>query len=334
MQAIRQVAWRRVVVLVVACLGCSHPAPTGLRPPPPETVAVTPAGETRINPADGAEMVWIPAGEFLMGNEMQDITAFFEKLNVMQSLKGETPRHRVSVDGFWMYKYEVTNAQFEKFVKATGHKTDAENGGKSWVWNPLEEVKGADWRHPRGPGTSASGDHPVVQVSWNDAKAYCQWAGVQLPTEAQWEYAARGGNTGLGGKPRYTFWWGDDAPTRKVGNWFDVTAQKNRKTKSFNFPGYDDGYEFTSPVGTFEPNGFGLYDMDGNVCEWCQDWYDETYYARSESKNPRGPRNGKYRVLRGGSWFGTPNDMRVAQRDGFTPSERNNFVGIRAARTP
>ncbi|MBM4082973.1 MAG: hypothetical protein FJ278_24915, partial [Planctomycetes bacterium] len=142
-------------------------------PPPAPLPAQTPKpGDTQTNPKDGAEMVWIPPGEFLMGNDMEDITAFWKKFRLNEEeieklgLKHETPRHRVSVDGFWMYKYEVTNAQFEKFVKATGHKTEAENDGKSGAWsieeNKFGEVKGADWRHPRGPGTSAQPDHPVV----------------------------------------------------------------------------------------------------------------------------------------------------------------------------
>jgi formylglycine-generating enzyme required for sulfatase activity len=292
----------------------------------------------RINKKDEAVMIYIPAGEFLMGTDPAEIDAVWKKFDWREEWKQyttrESPMHRVRVDGFYMYQHEVTNRQFEKFVKETGHKTDAEKGGFGWVWNfqkgEWEQHAGADWRHPLGKDTNIVGkmEHPVVQVSWNDAKSYCKWAGVDLPTEAQWEYAARGGNTGLGGKPRHIFVWGDEYPKKKVAN----VADESFKRKYGNlviFNGYDDGYAETSPVGIFEPNGFGLHDMAGNVWEWCEDWFDENYYANSPLANPLCLTAGTCRVVRGGSWLVYPFAVRVASRDRYAPAYRYGGVGIR-----
>jgi formylglycine-generating enzyme required for sulfatase activity len=202
-------------------------------------------------------------------------------------------------------------------------------------------MKGADWRHPLGPGSDLEGKerHPVVQVSWNDAVAYCEWAGLRLPREAEWEYAARGGNTGLNGKPRFIFVWGDELPKGqgRYGNFADESAKK-QFPNWFIFEGYDDGYVYTSPVGSFEPNGYGLYDMAGNVWEWCFDWFDENYYVECERqgliRNPTGPARGSMRVLRGGSWYDYPADVRVARRDWVDPRSRYDNAGFRCAMTP
>ncbi len=252
-------------------------------------------------------MVWIPAGTFLMGT---DDTAGFPN---------ERPAHRVHVNGFWIDEYDVTNAEFAKFVEATGCVTTAERPAR---WEDLKKelppgtpkpvdsalapgplvftptsgpvplndlsawwrwVAGANWRHPEGPGSSIEGreTHPVVQVSWYDAAAYAQWAGKRLPTEAEWEFAARGG---LESK-RYG--WGDEFRPR--GRYMANTWQGV-------FPVHDtgeDGFVGTSPVGSFPANGYGLYDMAGNVWQWCSDWYRVDAYIEAASQNvcrdPAGP---------------------------------------------
>jgi formylglycine-generating enzyme required for sulfatase activity len=305
-----------------------------------ETVALTLAQDVdvgvRINPTDGAVMVFIPAEEFHMGTDPSEIDPLWKKFGWKDEWKqyaaDESPLHRVRLDGFYMYRTEVTNAQFQTFVSATGYKTQAEKEGFGYVWNgkEWEKMEGADWRHPLGKQSSITDkmNHPVLQVSWNDAQAYCNWAGVRLPTEAEWEYAARGGNTGLNGKPRHTFVWGDEYPRRREANVVDESFK--RKYGNFViFDGYDDGYAETSPVGSFAPNGFGLFDMAGNALEWCADWYDENYYAKSPSVNPQGASSGQYRVLRGGSWYADPLDVRVADRLRLAPDYRLNYVGSR-----
>ncbi len=250
-------------------------------------------------------MVWIPGGTFLMGTD--DPHPFFADAR---------PVHEVVVDGFWMDETEVTNAQFAEFVAATGYVTTAEraptkeqilaylppgapeppdellvpgslvfvmterpvpwdNEGQWWRWVP-----GACWRHPEGPGSSIADrmDHPVVHVSWHDAAAYAQWAGKRLPTEAEWEFAARGGYVQ---KP---YPWGDDAPGAggvwRCNIWQGRFPYQNTR---------EDGYVRTAPVKAFPPNPYGLYGMAGNVWEWCQDWYRPDYYAVSPRHNPPGP---------------------------------------------
>jgi len=293
-------------------------------------------GEVRINPKDGAEMVYVPAGEFLMGADRYDNVCIYKKFGwdiewIDKYANDEGPKHRVRVDGFWMYKYEVTVRQFQKFVEATGYRTDAERDGYGYMYDAdtgkVEKVEGLSRRRPFERDERARQDHPVVQVSWNDAMAYCRWAGVRLPTEAEWEYAARGGATGLAGKPRHAFVWGDDAPSKAVANMWDEAAQRKwPKTNYLRFPDYDDGYALTAPVGTFAPNGFGLFDMAGNVYEWCSDWYGESYYGESPARNPQGPSSGKYKVVRGGAWYHAPGDLRVSNRFRYLPQ-----IGARAS---
>ncbi len=306
-------------------------------------VAEPRAGEVRINPKDGAEMVWIPAGEFLMGADKSDNERIFDKFGwdkdwIEKYAKDEAPKHKVKLDGFWLYKYEVTVAQFQKFVDATGHKTTAEKEGVGYHYNPdgnkWEKVSGLSWRYPFEKGVRARPDHPVVQMSWDDAQAYCRWAGTRLPTEAEWEYAARGGDTGLAGKAHHAFVWGSDAPRRPVANmWDESAARKWPKTSLLKFPNYDDGYALTAPVGAYAPNGFGLFDMAGNVLEWCSDWYDEAYYAKSPAANLTGPLYGKYRAVRGGAWDRAPDNLRVSNRGRSTPANRSSSFGFRCAGT-
>jgi sulfatase modifying factor 1 len=294
------------------------------RLPDPEKAVVKDAGTIaptiveKVPPPGKAPegMVWIPPGRFSMGSSY---TPF----------EDARPIHTVELDGFWMDATPVTNTQFARFVQATGYVTIAElkpdpkdfpgvpasklvPGSLVFKAPPkavsLEDISqwwdyvpGACWRHPEGPGSDLKGreDHPVVQVSYTDAEAYAKWAGKRLPTEAEWEYAARGGLTQM------PYVWG------KV---FRPGGKIQANTFQGHFPNAntkEDGYERTSPVRAFPANGFKLYDMAGNVWEWCSDWYDSGYYAVSPRKNPQGPSNShdpsqpEYpeRVQRGGSFL-------------------------------
>jgi len=240
-------------------------APVTLRPK--ATVSPPTPVETATKMPDG--MARIPGGYFLMGSD---------KYN------DEKPVHKVYVDGFYLDKYEVTVAQYERFLNATGQR-QPEN------WNEQLQQR----------------NHPVVYVSWDDAVAYARWAGKRLPTEAEWEYAARGGNAGLDGKAKYEYPWGNEASHERAN--YSGKEGKNQ-------------WDRTAPVGSFSANGYGLYDMAGNVWEWCADWYDENYYTQSPERNPRGPSNGQSRVLRGGGWINNDSNMRCALRLWFTPYQR------------
>ena len=245
------------------------------------------------------EMALIPAGEFWMGSPEGE------------GMKIEHPRHKVYLDAFWMDKYEVTNAMFARFVEETGHMTQAEWVGVGFVMIGEEQKKisGADWRHPYGPDSSIEDkmDFPVVQVSWEDAAAYAQWAGKRLPTEAEWEKAARGPQDF-----KYPF-----------GKFYD------RSKERIGLP-WDAG---PARVGSFPPNGYGLFDMGGNVMEWCSDWYLPDYYAGSPYKNPTGSEESYHKIARGGSWFfGDVMYTRSASRKFLTPETWNNNLGFRCAK--
>jgi formylglycine-generating enzyme len=212
-----------------------------------------------ITGKDGAPMVLIPAGEFQMGSN-----------DINESTK---PVHTVYLDAFYIDQYEVTNMQYRKFIDATGHKAPT-------YWNDSK---------------FNAYNQPVVGVTWDDANAYTKWGGKRLPTEAEWEKAARGGLVGK----KYV--WGDEWPPPKgAGNFADESYGKVFKDPVIN--DYNDGYIYTAPVGSFGPNGYNLYDMVVNVWEWCDDWYDEKYYSKSPKQNPTGPSSGNKKVLRGGSW--------------------------------
>src|SRR5690625_2058819 len=247
------------------------------------------------------EQVPIVGGTFLMGDSSGD-----ENLG-----DGETPTHAVTVDSFEVDATAVTNSAFEIFVEETGYKTEAEAVGFSAVFSPVVSapsedilgaapevpwwygIRGANWRHPEGVGSSIEdrGDHPVVHVSWNDASAYCFWAGRRLLTEAEWEYAARGGLK----QAKYP--WGDV----EVG--FE-TWRANIFQGSFPLHNTgEDGWLTTAPVKSYSPNGFGLWQTVGNVWEWCSDWYSSNYYKYSPGVNPKGPVDGEQKVLRGGSFL-------------------------------
>ena len=270
-------------------------------------------GSTKVNPVDGAILAFIPEGEFLMGSESSDAWAH------------EAPQHSVYLDSFWMYISEVTNAQFQKFVQDTGYRTTAEQRGGSYVYiaGGWVEVDGASWTSPSGPGSTIDGrgSHPVIQMSWFDASAYCEWAGGHLPTEAEWEKAARG----LDGK-KYP--WGDTNTVRGYANFCDKDCPFESADLDWN-----DGYAFTAPVGSY-PSGsspFGLLDMAGNAWEMVQDWYDENYYNQSPVKNPQGPTTGTRRVLRGGSWGNGEGPLRTSFRYWYDPENAFSFYGFRCS---
>jgi len=239
----------------------------------------------------------------------------------------EHPQHTVYLDAFWIDKTEVTNAMFAKFIEATSHQTTAEEEGCGWVYQPDDDgwecISGADWQHPRGPESNLDGldSHPVVQVSWHDAQAYCQWADKRLPTEAEWEKAARG----------------TDGRKYPWGNAWDVrtTRRLNFADKNTDFrwsdKEADDGYRYTAPVGSY-PSGtspYGALDMAGNVWEWVADWYDANYYAVSPARNPTGHDLGDHRVLRGGSWDNDVDSVRAVDRFRFNPDTRIDVIGFR-----
>lgn len=239
----------------------------------------------------------------------------------------ESPAHEVSVDSFWMDETEVTVAEFGKFVKETGYVTEAERFGNSGVfdietksWTMREN---ADWRHPEDANSEVKPNEPVVQISWNDANAYAKWARKRLPTEAEWEYAARGG---LKNK---TYAWGDNLrPNGKpVANWWQGSFPERNTV--------EDGFLSRAPVKSFAPNGYGLYDVAGNVWEWATDWFDESYYAESPKKNPKGAAGGTEKAMRGGSFLCAENfctNYRVAGRSHSSPETGLNNVGFRCAR--
>jgi len=301
-------------------------------------------------------MVWVNGGTFMMGGDNY------------QAAADEFPKHKVIVKGFWMDAAELTNAQFEKFVNATGYITTAERKPDwnelkkqfpagtpeppdsllvpaSLVFNPPKYTvdltdytqwwvwkKGADWRHPHGPKSSIAGkgNYPVVQISWYDAVAYCKWAGKRLPTEAEWEWAARGG------LKNNIYPWGNEPVNSgkpKANTWQGRFPDKNMMT---------DKYYYAAPVGSYAANGFGLYDMAGNVWEWCNDLYDSSYYDKVNTSsgivNPQGPLKSSQnpyitkRVLRGGSFLCNDSycsGFRVARRMKSTEDSSTEHVGFR-----
>lgn len=276
-----------LVMLSVLVAGCSRPALT--------------------------DEVYVRGGTFLMGSN--------------GGHPEESPPHQVTVGPYWIDRDEVTVAAFEAFVRATSYQTEAERFGWSGVFHVATaewgKADGADWRHPEGPGSTARPDEPVTQISWNDAVAYAHWAGKRLPTEAEWEYAARGG------LDRRPYAWGDELRPggRPVANWWQGQFPV-RNTG-------EDGYVGRAPVGRFPPNAYGLRDVAGNVWEWCADWFSDAYYASSPGTNPQGPPGGTERVMRGGSWMCSENfcsRYRVAARSHATPDTGLNNVGFRCAR--
>jgi len=303
-----------------------------------------------------AGMAWVPGGEFSMGSEEPQF-------------RDARPSHRVRVDGFWIDRTEVTNAQFAKFVDATGYVTVAEKAPRAEDFPgappenlvagsvvfapppgpvPLDThfrwwtyVKGANWRHPEGPASDLKDreNHPVVHVAWQDAQAYAKWAGKRLPTEAEWEFAARGG---LDRKP---YVWGDDF---KPGGKFMANSFQGHFPDKNNA---EDGFAGAAPVGSFPPNGYGLYDTAGNVWEWCADWYRPDYYARlaaagdKVATNPQGPPDSldpqepgvPKRVMKGGSYLCTDqycSRYMPGGRGKGEPDTGTSHVGFRCVKDP
>ncbi len=278
-------------------------------------------------------LVVIPAGEYLLGTN--DHEGFFAD--------GEGPTRLVQVRSFQLAQYAVTNQQFAAFVAATGYVTVAEQEGWSFVFHLLVPparrraasgiaggapwwlgIPGANWHAPEGPGSTTKGraDHPVIHVAWDDALAYCQWAGVRLPTEAEWEVGARGGLVGK----RYA--WGDDLTPggkHRCNIWQGEFPQRNTLA---------DGYLGTAPVNAFPPNGYGLYNVAGNVWEWCADWFSADWHQTASPDNPIGPPTGTARVVRGGSYLchrSYCNRYRVAARSSNTPDSSTGNMGFRVA---
>ena len=275
----------------------------------------------------GFDMIAISGGTFSMGQPDPNIGGAGVS-------KDEQPVHRVTVDRFYMGKTEVTVTQFKSFIDATSYQTDADKDGGSYFWtDKWEKRAGTNWRCDADGNIRSSNeyDHPVIHVSWNDAVAYCEWLSrktgksYRLPTEAEWEFAAGNG-------PAHTkYSWGNENPQGKNGG---NVADESKRPKdgvawSTKFEGYNDGYWFTAPVGTYNPNEFGLYDMTGNVYEWCSDWYGSDYYANSPQTNPKGAATGSYRVLRGGGWNLSASDCRVSFRHCDGPAYRGSRCGFR-----
>ncbi|HUT11297.1 MAG TPA: formylglycine-generating enzyme family protein [Thermoguttaceae bacterium] len=319
--------WPLVLVLAVLT-GCGEKELDTTAPsqaPAPVAEKVLTVAEKVITNSFGMKMVLIPPGEFMMGSPE----------NEKDREDGEK-QHRVRITkAFYLGVYEVTVEDFRRFVDATGYKTDAERIGFGRYALPLEQ-RDIDtlgtWRNH--PAFNQEDNHPVVNVSWNDAVAYCEWISdkegqtYRLPTEAEWEYACRAGTT-----TRY--YHGDDE--EGLTEFENVADAAAKEKKGFEWAlTSSDGYVFTSPVGSFRPNGFGLYDMHGNVREWCQDGADDNdYYESSPTHDPMGPASGEYRVCRGGNWSCAPMYCRSAARNCcFLPNDRFDHTGFRLAAVP
>ncbi len=293
---------------------------------------------THANAGSTEGMVELSGGKFLMGNVDEDAWAE----------DGEGPVREVDVNPFWIDRTTVTNTQFAQFVEATGYQTESEQFGWSYVFlGQLPDsrqrklkaqtvkglqwwyaIDGAYWRKPEGSGSNIKKrmDHPVVHVSWNDASAYCQWAGKRLATEAEWEYAARGGLV----QQKYA--WGNELTPggkHRCNIWQGTFPSKNTA---------EDGYAWTAPAKSFRANDYGLYNVAGNVWEWVGDWFDPVWHApeREDTRNnPRGPLTGQSKVMRGGSFLchnSYCNRYRVGARTANTPDSATTNCGFRTVR--
>jgi formylglycine-generating enzyme required for sulfatase activity len=277
-------------------------------------------------------MIRLDGGRFLMGSEDKDAIA----------ADGEGPVRPVMIDPFYLDRFPVTNQQFMGFIAATGYRTEAEKFGWSFVFaghlreqmtadehvkglNWWWKIDGADWRHPEGPDTVIAHreNYPVVHVSWNDAEAYANWAGKRLPTEAEWEFAARGG------LEQNRFPWGNE---------LTPSGQHLCNIWQGEFPDHDaaeDGYSAPAPVDAFPPNAFGFYVITGNVWEWCSDWFSPDHHKMATRINPVGPVSGTSKAMRGGSYLchaSYCNRYRVAARTSNTPDSSTTNIGFRCAR--
>jgi formylglycine-generating enzyme required for sulfatase activity len=279
-----------------------------------EAVFQTSSAQEKVHRNVSGNMVYVKGGCFQMGDIFGN------------GSERERPVHEVCVDDFYMGKYEVTVGEFRAFVQDTGYQTEAEeqDGCHSWTDTYEKKKKEFIWHNTGFPQTDR---HPVVCVTWNDANAYINWmnkkqrARYRLPTEAEWEYSARSG-----GK-KYRFSWGKVGPSDNIA---DRTARRTL-LRMMNVRGYDDGYAFTSPAGSFRPNELGLFDMSGNVYEWAADWFSADYYKTSPRRNPGGPENGSLKVLRGGSWNPLPAPVQTTGRRAQIPGGRGAWMGFRLA---
>lgn len=308
------------VVLALLLAGCGGtPIPTAV---PPTATPVPVLGSTQARPADGMVMVYVPAGEFTMGSTDTQVDEVLDLCNEYigdcqrEWFTGAQPTHPVSLDAFWLDRTEVTNAQFAAFLNASGNQ---EEGGVTWL-----EIKNKNALIEEAAGTfrpkDGYADHPAIEVSWYAAAAYCAWAGGRLPTEAEWEYAARGPASSV-------YPWGDSFDSARL-NYCDKQCYFSWKDDDG-----DDGYERTAPVGSYPAGASwcGALDMAGSVWEWVSDRYGEDYYAQSPSANPPGPADGEKRAVRGGSWFDYPGSVRSAGRGQGPPEGRNDTGGFRCA---
>lgn len=295
--------------------------------------AATPVSSAQVDTALRDGMVLLPGGTFRMGNGGKD--GF--------PADGEGPVHEVALRPFYVDTCTVTNAQFDSFVRTTRYMTDAERFGWSYVFAPFLSpvnqrfimgspqgtpwwyaVKEAYWYQPEGPGSNVEerSDHPVVHLSWNDAAAYSKWAGKRLLTEAEWEYAARGG------LDQQVYPWGNELTPdgqHMCNIWQGTFPEKNTLR---------DGYMGTAPVQSFQPNGYGLYNVSGNVWEWVADWFSPATYSTESRDNPQGSDTGDRRSMRGGSFLchkSYCNRYRVAARNSNTPDSSSSNIGFRCA---
>jgi formylglycine-generating enzyme required for sulfatase activity len=286
----------------------------------------------------GARMILLPPGEYSMGETGEDIDeavqqARRQKMHTgfINAIRASRPQHLVRLTRpFYVSSHEITVSQFAKFVEALRYQTEAEKDGRGGLtFDPAKQEWSRNlaltWKNPAFAQTPS---HPVVLVSWNDATSFCVWLSgkegrvYRLPTEVEWEYACRAGTTSR--------WQTGDDPQdlQRSANLADARLLKEFPRAQV-MP-WDDGFGFTAPVGRYQANAFGLFDMHGNVLEWCQDWYDPKYYERSPSVDPPGPASGKDRVLRGGAWCLPAILARSGGHDGFdAPSERSPYTGFR-----
>jgi len=317
-----------VILTVTACSPAtvSEDVP-GAAPTREPTAGPAPAGpslgDTRARSADGMVMVYVPAGEFRMGSTDQEVDDALAQCNETYGdcqqvwYEPEQPAHPVALDGFWIDRTEVSNTQFALFLN---EERNQEEEGVTWLELEsdacLIEQVGDEFR-PKDDYA----DHPVVEVSWYGAAAYCEWAGARLPTEAEWEYAARG-------PENHIFSWGDELDGTRL-NYCDTSCELGWADESF-----DDGYARTAPVGSY-PDGaswVGALDLSGNVWEWTADWFGD--YASGRQENPTGPSTGHFRVVRGGGWTNYWDHGRTAHRSHGSPIPRYDIFGFRCAASP
>ena len=288
------------------------------------------------------KLVEIPAGEFLMGAE-ETATPILKKFPYCDRswLECELPQHRVRITkAFYLGQYEVTLNQFMKFYKDANYKLEAELDDKpSWGYDKNGTMMESDRFRPWEPiAWKIDQNSPVIYVTWNDAVAFCEWLSekegktYRLPTEAEWEYACRAGTVSrysFGDEPDQLFRFANVADSSRLNALYPKSPTKKQRTL---FLLGSDGFVWTAPVGKFQPNGFGLYDMHGNAWEWCSDWYDENYYGRSTTDDPQGPLKGTTRVLRGGGFSDAPFHLRSARRHSDLPTSHDYGNSFRIVR--